>query len=87
VSERDTLPIQVWRKKFDAEFLFYQKHYSKKTIKAIRRANIIQALWRIFTLKLTLPFCSDKETSLKKLEKYKLILKVFGARDIQNAEE
>ena len=82
VSERDTLPIEVWKKKFDAEFLFYQKHYSRKTIQAIRRANIIKALWRIFTLNLTLPFCSDKETSLKKLEKYKLILKTFGSRDI-----
>ncbi len=77
VSEQDTLPIEVWKKKFNAELLFYRKHYSKKTIKAIRRANIIQALWRVFTLNVTLPFYNNKEASLKKLEKYRLILTMF----------
>ena len=81
-SERDTLPIEVWKKKFNAEFLFYQKHYSEKTIKAIRRANIIHALWRILTLNLTLPFCKEKETSLKKLERYRLILTAYRERKI-----
>lgn len=82
VSERDTLPIEVWKKKFNAEFLFYQKHYSEKTIKAIRRANIIQALWRIFTLKLTLPFCNTKEVSQEKLDKYRLMFATFRERKI-----
>ena len=77
VSEQDTLPIEVWKKKFNAELLFYRKHYSKKTIKAIRRANIIQALWRVFTLNVTLPFYNNKEASLKKLEKYRLMLTMF----------
>lgn len=77
LAERDTLPIEVWKKKFDAEFLFYQKHYSRKTIQAIRRANIIKALWRIFTLNVTLPFYNNKEASLKKLDKYKLMLTMF----------
>ena len=81
-SERETLPIEVWKKKFNAEFLFYQKHYSEKTIKAIRRANIIHALWRILTLNLTLPFCKEKETSLKKLERYRLILTAYRERKI-----
>ena len=81
-SERDTLPVEVWKKKFDAEFLFYEKHYSKETIRAIRRANIIHALWRILTLNLTLPFCKEKETSLKKLERYRLILTTYRERKI-----
>ena len=81
-SERDTLPVEVWKKKFEAEFLFYKKHYSTETIKAIRRANIIHALWRILTLNLTLPFCKEKETSLKKLERYRLILTTYRERKI-----
>ncbi|MBC8456452.1 MAG: glycosyltransferase family 2 protein, partial [Deltaproteobacteria bacterium] len=81
-SERDTLPVEMWKKKFDAEFLFYEKHYSRKTIRAIRQANIIHALWRILTLNLTLPFCKGKETSLKKLERYRLILTTYRERKI-----
>ena len=81
-SERDTLPVEVWKKKFEAEFLFYKKHYSRETIKAIRRANIIHALWRILTLNLTLPFCKEKKTSLKKLERYRLILTTYRERKI-----
>lgn len=81
-SERDTLPVDVWKKKFEAEFLFYKKHYSRETIKAIRRANIIHALWRILTLNLTLPFCKEKETSLKKLKRYRLILTTYKERKI-----
>ena len=81
-SERDNPPIEVWKKKFEAELLFYKKHYSKKAIRAIKRANIIQAFWRIFTLKLTIPFCIDKEISLNKLDKYKLALEMFYDRGI-----
>jgi len=80
VSERDTLPIDIWKKKLHAEFLFYHKHYSERTIRAIRRANILQALWRIFTLNLTLPFCRNKESSLKKLDKYRLMFTTFRER-------
>lgn len=80
-SERENLPAEVWKKKFEAELVFYRKHYSKRAIRGIKRANLIKAFWRILTLKLTLPFCSDKDASLKKLEKYGLILKAFGARN------
>ncbi len=76
-SERNTLPVEVWKKKFEAELVFYRKHYSTRAIRAIRRENLIQALWRIFTLRLTLPFCSDKKTALKKLDKYNLVLKTL----------
>ncbi|MEE8300653.1 MAG: glycosyltransferase family 2 protein [Desulfatiglandales bacterium] len=81
-SERNALPVEVWKKKFDAELVFYRKHYSKRAIRAIRRAKLIQALWRVFTLKLTIPFSSDKESSLKKLDKYKLVLRTFHTKSI-----
>ncbi|HOP48344.1 MAG TPA: glycosyltransferase family 2 protein [Desulfobacteraceae bacterium] len=73
-SERDNLPVEVWKKKLDAEVLFYKKHYSKSTVAAIKRGNLLQAFWRVFTLKLTLPFCADKHVCIRKLEKYQLLL-------------
>jgi N-acetylglucosaminyl-diphospho-decaprenol L-rhamnosyltransferase len=82
LSERDTLPVEVWKKKLDAEFLFYEKHYSTKTIKAIRMANIVQALWRIFTLNLTIWFGKNREASQEKLEKYRLTFSTFREREI-----
>jgi GT2 family glycosyltransferase len=76
-SERNNLPVEIWEKKIKAESIFYEKHYTKRAVRAIRRANLFQALWRILTLKLTLPFCADKATSLNKLDKYKVVLKTF----------
>ena len=81
-SERNHLPVNVWKKKFEAEFVFYKKHYSSRTIRGIRRAGLLQAYWRIATLKLFLPFCRDREMALNKLAKYKLVLEVFKNRKI-----
>lgn len=78
-SERNNLPVDVWKRKFEAEFVFYKKHYTRKTIRAISRANRIQALWRIFTLKLILPLYCDKQALLNKLDKYRLALATFNA--------
>jgi len=64
-------------KKFRAECIFYVKHYSKRVIQAIQRANIMQAYWRILTLKIALPFSNNREKTISKLEKYKLALEMF----------
>jgi hypothetical protein len=76
-SERSNLPVEVWEKKIQAEALFYQKHYSPKTVRAIDRWNLYQACWRIFTLKLELFFTSNNKPALAKLEKYQLIRKML----------
>jgi len=76
-SERDSLPVEIWEKKFKAESIFYRKHYSRKPIKAIERANLIQAYWRVLTLHLTLPFSRNKGEKLAKLEKYKLVINML----------
>ncbi len=76
-SESNTPAIDVWKKKFAAESLFYKIHYSRRSVLRIHRANVVQALWRIFSLKLTYSFCADKKASLGKLNKYKLALKTF----------
>lgn len=78
-SERTNTPAAVWKKKFDAEMIFYRKHYSPECIRAIRRANLMKAYWRIFTLKLALPFYADKTNGLNKLGKYQAAAEVFGA--------
>ncbi len=76
-SERNTLPIEIWKKKFNAEIIFYRKYYLDTTIKAIGRANVIQALWRIFTLKLSIPFCKNKQVAQGKIDKYRVALAIF----------
>ena len=76
-SEGYSPASHVWKKKFAAESLFYNKHYSKRSIRRINRANVVLALWRIFSLKLTLPFYADKKASLEKRDRYRLALKTF----------
>jgi N-acetylglucosaminyl-diphospho-decaprenol L-rhamnosyltransferase len=76
-SERDNLPEDVWRKKFEALMKFYQKHYSVKTVNAIRRADMTKAMWRIFILKFVLPFCADKSKAQMKLSRYRFALEAL----------
>lgn len=73
-SERDSLPVEVWEKKVEAESVFYRKHYSKQAVRAIGRSNLVQAYWRVLTLSLMLPFSGNKEKMLAKMEKYKLVV-------------
>lgn len=73
-SERDSLPVEVWEKKVEAESVFYRKHYSKQAVRAIGRSNLIQAYWRVLTLSLMLPFSGNKGKMLAKMEKYKLVV-------------
>jgi N-acetylglucosaminyl-diphospho-decaprenol L-rhamnosyltransferase len=77
-SERTTSAPDLWRKKYAAESLFYRKHYSRRSILRIQRANVAQALWRICSLRLTLPFSADKQVCRNKLAKYRLALKAFS---------
>ncbi|MBI5594015.1 MAG: glycosyltransferase family 2 protein [Deltaproteobacteria bacterium] len=82
-SERDHLPENVWEKKFRAELTFYHSHYSSNAIKRICMENLIQAMWRIILLKLTLPFYADKTRLHHKLDKYRVAFRVF-LRTLQN---
>ena len=76
-SERQSLPAEVWQKKFKAEMLFYRKHYSRQTVQAIKRANILQACWRIATLTIALPFLINKTEARSKLSRYKMALYAY----------
>lgn len=72
-SERGTLPAEVIRKKIRAEFLFYRKHYRPETIRRIRWVQNFRALWRLFSIRLLLPFTADKELVQGKLARYRVI--------------
>ncbi|MFH1756988.1 MAG: glycosyltransferase, partial [Pseudomonadota bacterium] len=72
-SERKSTSAELWKKKTQAEYLFYQKHYLRPTIERLRRAEIIKACWRITTLKLSLPFLRNKKKAHEKLIKYRVI--------------
>ena len=72
-SERSSKPFEVWTKKTRAEYLFYRKHYLPATIRKIAREDICKSSWRIFTIRLILPFMTDKERQLEKLAKYRAV--------------
>jgi len=76
-SEKGNPSAAVWKRRLDAEILFYRKHYKERTFRAIARSNLLQAYWRIFSLKMTLPFMTDRDRALGKLEKYQLVLDIF----------
>jgi len=80
-SEQENPSYEVWAKKLAAELAFFQKHYTKDTLHSIARSNILQAYWRIFSLKATMPFLKNKEEALNKLDKYRLTLQVFRDRN------
>ncbi len=74
-SERQTPLAELWQKKTSAELLFYRKHYLPESIARIRRKNLLQALWRVATLNLTMPFLQDKTRAEVKLIKYRVMLR------------
>jgi len=76
-SERDHLPADVWEKKFRAELTFYCSHYSGRAVRRICMENLIQAVWRMVSLNLTLPFYADKTLLHHKLDKYRVAFRVF----------
>ncbi|MCX7981276.1 MAG: glycosyltransferase family 2 protein [Syntrophales bacterium] len=52
MSEKNTPPPEIKKKKLEAEHLFWKKHYRPETIRRIKRAHRMKAHWRLFTLAL-----------------------------------
>lgn len=77
-SERDNPPIAVLEKKFNAEMLFYRKHYSEPTIGKIKRKNRIQAAWRLMTLAPMRLLFPNSQTVAGKFRFYRLSWRFFG---------
>ncbi|MFQ5735695.1 MAG: glycosyltransferase family 2 protein [Thermodesulfobacteriota bacterium] len=86
-SEKDTLPAEVVRKKLRAEYLFYGKHYRAETVRRIRRAQHLRALWRIFSIRLLFPVTADKASASRKLARYQVIREETGAKRVSEISE
>ncbi|MFA4915170.1 MAG: glycosyltransferase family 2 protein [Syntrophales bacterium] len=80
-SERRFTSGEVWKKKMQAELLFYQKHYLPETIRRNLRGNLIKACWRIITLNLFMPFMKNKNRAQGKLIKYRTIYETIKSSD------
>ena len=75
-SERGSLPVDIWRKKAAAEYLFYRKHYRPETVRKIARAHVRRERRRILLTRLSLPFVRDRARALEKLERYRVVYDV-----------
>jgi N-acetylglucosaminyl-diphospho-decaprenol L-rhamnosyltransferase len=75
-SEVKTPPVDLFTKKLKAEYLFYQKHYSPKTIARIRKSQRLKAGYRLATLKWAAPFVRNKAAHRNKMACYEISLKM-----------
>jgi GT2 family glycosyltransferase len=83
-SERRTLPAEVWRKKTFAEYHFYRKHYTDRTVNRIRRNDLLKARFRLLTLKMSAPFTKERAKADGKMVKYRAICDTL--EEIRQAE-
>ena len=72
-SEIKTPSVTLFEKKLKAEYLFYKKHYTPKTIARIKRAENLKAFYRLITLKLSMPFYCNKSQLQNKIDRYWLV--------------
>jgi hypothetical protein len=72
-SESGTSPIALFEKKIKAEYLFYSKHYKSDTIARIKRSEKLKALYRLITLRMTMPFVRNRIKLQDKIDRYRLI--------------
>jgi len=76
-SEISSPPAAVWQRLLIADRQFFEKHFSKLSYQIIKWSNIIQAIWRIFTLKITRPFVSNKQELDHKVDRYRVTCEIF----------
>lgn len=76
-SEKNSLPLHVFEKKMAAAILFFKKHYSEKSRKTIRNIQSLQAIWRIFSLRIELLLFSSDASRWQKFLEYKKILSFY----------
>jgi len=75
-SEIKTSPVTLFEKKLKAEYLFYKKHYTLKTIVRIKKSQLRKAIYRLVILKWSAPFTRNKAELQNKIECYKIALKM-----------
>jgi GT2 family glycosyltransferase len=75
-SERGVPSVDVARRKAQAEYRFYRKHYSPESVRRIARAHVARERRRILLTRLSLPFVRDKARARERLARYRLIYDV-----------
>ena len=78
-SETGTPLLTLFEKKIKAEYMFYAKHYKPDTIARIKKAERIKAVFRLITLKISLPFSQQKTIAQNKIDRYRLIYKMSNS--------
>lgn len=86
-SERHCPSENIWKKKIEAELLFYQKHYLPETIRRNVRGHLIKTCWRIMTLKILIPFVRKKDRVEEKLIKYRAIYEAIKSSGNYNSRK
>lgn len=81
MSERNTPPPEIMKKKLAAEQLFWKKHYRPHTIHRIKRAYRIKAKWRLLTLALESLIRGNNEILQNKRARYRLTLEMARKLD------
>jgi len=79
-SEKDTAPSALFKKKLQAEFLFYQKHYRPQTIERIKKAHVRKTVYRLLTLRLQKLFAPESEKLKHKIQNYQSVLEMCRKR-------
>lgn len=77
-SERGVPPVEMWRKKALAEYLFYRKHYRPETIRRIARAHRFREMRKILLTRVSLPFVRDRARALERMERYRVVYDIAG---------
>ncbi len=77
-SEKKALFADVMERKIRAELIFFKKHYRSETVAKIRRARLLQAWWRILSLRASGLFFGTEDAHHKKQIKYAVIVRLYG---------
>ncbi len=77
-SEKKSLFADVMERKVRAELIFFKKHYRSQTLKKIRRTRLLQAWWRILSLRAGALFFGTNEIRQRKQIKYAVIARLYG---------
>ena len=73
VSESNTLPFDYYKKKQQALYLFYQKHYHSEDVKRLQHRDQFKAWWRLKTLTLKKKLKINSTNDFDKLQRYRAI--------------
>jgi len=76
-SEISSTPADVWRRLLIADRQFFEKHFPQKAFQIVKWSNVVQAIWRMVTLRMIWPFSTNKQELKNKFDRYRLTYEIF----------